>query len=65
MSTTDLEDLPRSAKGMGSKMRELAPGLRQIGIDVRFHEGHARTIEIRRGANTAGDEPPNDGEPGG
>jgi hypothetical protein len=38
---------------MANKLRELAPGLRQTGIDVAFHKGHSRTIEIRRVGATA------------
>jgi hypothetical protein len=63
----EVEHLPKTAKAMGEKMRNLGSGLRQTGIDVTRHKGHKPTIEIRRvsGAHAEGDGQPNDAEPGG
>jgi hypothetical protein len=47
---TDLDQFPKGARRTANKLRELAPGLRQVGIDVTFQKGHDRTISVRRSA---------------
>jgi hypothetical protein len=48
LTDTERDQLPKTAKAVANRLRELAPGLRQIGVDVQFQKGHSRTIAIRR-----------------
>ena len=46
-------DWPKRAPALGTKLREAAPNLRRLGIEVQFHRsGNRRTITIRKNAES-------------